>query len=39
MKETKDLFNESYQSPKRETEEDNRRWKISHACGLAEPTL
>jgi hypothetical protein len=27
MKETKDLFNENYESPKREIKEDIRKWK------------
>jgi hypothetical protein len=35
----KDLYNESYKALKKETEEDNRRWKTSHAHGLEELML
>jgi hypothetical protein len=39
MIEIKDFFNENYKPPKREIEEDIRRWKAFHVCGLAESTL
>jgi hypothetical protein len=39
MKETKDLFNESYKPLKRETKETSEDGKISYARGLAESIL
>jgi hypothetical protein len=39
LKETKDLFNKNYIPLKREIEEDIRRWKTFHACGLVESIL
>jgi hypothetical protein len=34
-KEVKDLYDKNFKSLKKEIEEDLRRWKISHAHGLA----
>ena len=38
-KEVKDLYDKNFKSLKKEIKEDLRRWKISHAHGLAGSTL